>query len=212
MEGKAMSDKPIRRKPGRPKGTGSIETMQQILRTAAYLFMEHGFEKVSLEGVAQDCNITKASVYYHFRNKSVLFTECLQYVLKMAYEHTAKILAGEGPLQERMSRIALRHMSTPYVDFETMMREASSSLTEKQASAIRSSEHALHVLLAGGFQKGMDDGEINRSNPLLLAYMFTSMMMVRNRKEIINVHNSLDQISAEIVKLLWAGLAPRQPT
>ncbi len=206
-----MDEKPIKRKPGRPKGTGSLETMQQILRTAAFLFMEHGFEKVSLDGVAQDCNITKASVYYHFSNKSVLFTECLQFTLQVAYAQTAKILAGEGTLKERMSQIALRHMSTAYVDFETMMREASSSLTEKQATAIRSKEHDLHVLLAEGFRKGMEEGEIIQGDPQLIAYLFTSMMMVRNRKEIINVHNSISQISEDIVKLLWAGLTPRQP-
>ncbi|WP_424765500.1 TetR/AcrR family transcriptional regulator [Paenibacillus sp. sgz302251] len=204
-----MNEEQPKRRPGRPKGTGTVQTMQQIMRTAAYLFMEHGFEKVSLEGVAQACGITKASVYYYFNNKSVLFTECLLFVLKMAHDQTAKIVHGEGTLRERMLLVATRHMNNAHVEFETMMREASAGLSEDQISQIRASEQAIHVLLAGVFQKGMDEGEIVRKDTLLLAYVFTAMLAIKNRKEMIHAHKSVEQAAAEIVELLWTGLAPR---
>ncbi|OBZ17014.1 MULTISPECIES: TetR/AcrR family transcriptional regulator [Bacillales] len=201
-----MSDEQIKRKPGRPKGTGSDQTMQQILRTAAYLFMEQGFEKVSLEGVAQACGVTKASVYYYFTNKSILFTECLQFVLKMAYDQTAKLVHGPGTLKERMLTVAERHMNNAHVEFETMMREASTGLTEEQVTRIRASENAIHELVASVFQKAMDESEIKRGDSLLLAHVFTAMLTVRNRKEIINSEKTVEQAAAEIVELLWTGL------
>lgn len=204
-----MSDEQIKRKPGRPKGTGSIQTMQQILRTAAYLFMEQGFEKVSLDGVAQACGVTKASVYYYFNNKSILFTECLQFVLKMAYDQTAKLVQGPGTLKERMLNVAERHMNNAHVEFETMMREASSGLSEEQVTSIRASENAIHELIASIFQIAMDEGEIMRGDSLLLAHVFTAMLTVRNRKEIINSEKTVEQAAAEIVELLWTGLVPR---
>ncbi|WP_169082943.1 TetR/AcrR family transcriptional regulator [Paenibacillus sp. PL91] len=204
-----MSDEQIKRKPGRPKGTGSIQTMQQILRTAAYLFMEQGFEKVSLDGVAQACGVTKASVYYYFNNKSILFTECLQFVLKMAYDQTAKLVQGPGTLKERMLNVAERHMNNAHVEFETMMREASSGLSEEQVTSIRTSENAIHELIASVFQIAMDEGEIMRGDSLLLAHVFTAMLTVRNRKEIINSEKTVEQAAAEIVELLWTGLVPR---
>lgn len=204
-----MSDEQIKRKPGRPKGAGSVQTMQQILRTAAFLFMEQGFEKVSLENVAQACGITKASVYYYFNNKSVLFTECLQFVLKMAYDQTAKFINGTGTLKERLQIVAERHMNNAHVEFETMMREASSGLSEEQISQIRASEQAIHELVAAVFQKAMDEGEIVKGDSLLLAHVFTAMLTVRNRKEIINSEKSVEQAACEIVELLWAGLDPR---
>lgn len=204
-----MSDEQIKRKPGRPKGTGSIQTMQQILRTAAYLFMEQGFEKVSLEGVAQACGITKASVYYYFNNKSILFTECLQFVLKMAHDQTAMLVHSDEPLKARMLKVAERHMNNAHVEFETMMREASSGLSEEQIAGIRASERAIHELVCSVFKKAMDEGEIVQSDPMLLAHVFTAMLTVKNRKEIINDKKTVEQAASEIVELLWTGLVPR---
>ncbi|WP_171056069.1 TetR/AcrR family transcriptional regulator [Paenibacillus sinopodophylli] len=204
-----MSDEQVKRKPGRPKGTGSIQTMQQILRTAAFLFMDQGFEKVSLEGVAKACGVTKASVYYYFNNKSHLFTDCLQFVLKMAYDNTAILLLVDGTLKERLLSVAVRHMKNAHVEFETMMREASSGLSLEQIDSIRASENALHVLICSVFKKAMDEGEIAVSDPLLLAHLFTAMLTVRNRKEIINDEKTVEQAAFEIVELLWAGLEPR---
>lgn len=204
-----MSDEQIKRKPGRPKGTGSFQTMQQILRTAAYLFMEQGFEKVSLEGVAQACGITKASVYYYFNNKSILFTECLQFVLKMAHDQTAMLVHSDEPLKARMLKVAERHMNNAHVEFETMMREASSGLSEEQIAGIRASERAIHELVCSVFKKAMDEGEIVQSDPMLLAHVFTATLTVKNRKEIINDKKTVEQAASEIVELLWTGLVPR---
>lgn len=204
-----MSDEQIKRKPGRPKGTGSIQTMQHILRTAAQQFMEQGFEKVSLEGVAQACGITKASVYYYFNNKGILFTECLLFVLKIAHDQTAKIINGDGTLQERLQQVAIGHMRNTHVEFETMMREASPSLSEEQIQKIRESELALHLLMADVFQKAMDKGEIVASDPLLLAHVFTAMLTVKNRSEIINKEKPVVQAAAEIIEILWKGLSSR---
>lgn len=180
-----------------------------ILRTAAMLFMEHGFEKVSLEGVAKACRITKASVYYYFDNKAKLFTECLLFVLKIAYDQTALIMRGPGMLKERLLIVAERHMNNAHVEFETMMREAAPGLSEEQIKQIRDGEAQLHILLSEIFAQAMEEGVITKSDPLLLSHTFTAMMTVRNHKQLLNDQKSVKQASAEIVQLLWNGLQPR---
>ncbi|WP_248565502.1 TetR/AcrR family transcriptional regulator [Paenibacillus sp. L3-i20] len=198
-----------KRKPGRPKATDSPHTKDQIMRTASFLFMANGYEKVSLDSVAKACGVTKASVYYYFNNKATLFSESLQFVLKMAYNQTALIVLGPGTLQERLFEVATRHMRNSHVDFETMMREAATELSEEQVSAIRSSENALHILLAEVFQKAMDEGLINCSDPMLLSHVFVSTLSLRNREEIVNNQKTVGQSAQEIVQLLWTGIAPR---
>lgn len=183
--------------------------MVQILRTASFLFMEQGFEKVSLENVAQACGVTKASVYYYFSNKAALFTEALLFVLKIAHDQTALIVNGSGPLRDRLLEVAKRHMGNAHIDFETMMREASTELSEEQAARIRDGEQALHRLLAEVFQRAMDEGEITPFDPMLLSHIFTAMLTVRNRKEIVNDLQTVGQTAEEIVQLLWRGIEPR---
>lgn len=198
-----------KRKPGRPKATESAETMTHILRIAAYQFMEHGFEKVSLAGVAKTCGVTKASVYYYFSNKSELFTAALLQVLKIAYNQSARIVESDAPLQDRLLELATKHMSNAHVEFETMMREASPALTEEQIRQIRDSEGALHRLLEQMFKEAIEEGEIAKCDPLLLSHAFIAMLTVRNRKEIINEHKPVEQAASEIVQLLMNGISPR---
>lgn len=200
-------DRP-KRKPGRPKTSESAGTMTHLLRTASFLFMEHGYEKVSLETVAQACGVTKASVYYYFSNKAVLFTEALLFVLKFAYDQTAAVIEGPGTLKERLEEIARRHMRNQHVDFETMMREASSDLSEEQIRAVRDRESDIHSLLERMFAKAMDDGELRRSDPLLLSHAFVAMMTVRNRTEVVNEERAVAQAAEALVQLIWEGIAP----
>ncbi|MFD0587155.1 TetR/AcrR family transcriptional regulator [Paenibacillus sp. GCM10027627] len=200
-----------KRKPGRPKASGTPQTMGHILRTASFLFMEHGFEKVSLEGVAHACGVTKASVYYYFPNKAVLFTEAISFVLNIARKQTASLLGEAGPLQTRLLLVAQRHMQNAHVDFETMMREAATGLSEEQINRIREAEQAIHAVLTDVFRLAMEKGEISTCDPFLLSHVFIAMLSVRNRRHIVNDSKSMEQTAEDIVQLLWKGLSPRTP-
>jgi AcrR family transcriptional regulator len=45
------------------------DTRERIQRVALELFVERGYEKTSLRGIAERLGVTKAALYYHFRAK-----------------------------------------------------------------------------------------------------------------------------------------------
>src|SRR5271156_1460540 len=47
-----------------------------VLRTAAHLFLEHGYQKSSMSLLANQLKITKPALYYYFRNKEEILVEC----------------------------------------------------------------------------------------------------------------------------------------
>ena len=47
-----------------------------VLRTAARLFLEHGYRKSSMSLLAAQLKITKPALYYYFRNKEEILVEC----------------------------------------------------------------------------------------------------------------------------------------
>lgn len=204
-----MSGKlPNKRRPGRPKTTDTMQTMEQILRMAARLFMDQGFEKVSLEMVASACGVTKASVYYYFSGKSELFTRCVVFVLSIAHRSTKTLLDGDGDLRERLKRVAIARMRNPNVEFETMMREASYKLTEEQIREIRDSEQALHELVAAEVQKAIDSGEVRKCNPYHVSHYYTSMLAIRNRQGFMQTVETLEEIAEGIMDVLYNGIQP----
>jgi AcrR family transcriptional regulator len=52
-------------------------TRDKVLRLADALFARRGYAAVSMRDVALAAGVTKPALYYHFRDKDALFTECL---------------------------------------------------------------------------------------------------------------------------------------
>ncbi len=59
---------------GRPKST---EKRRQILTSSAELFLSHGYDKTSMDAVANDAGVSKQTLYSHFANKEELFRACI---------------------------------------------------------------------------------------------------------------------------------------
>ncbi|MCB9880554.1 MAG: TetR/AcrR family transcriptional regulator [Planctomycetes bacterium] len=51
------------------------ELRELLLLAASHEFAEHGFHPVSLDRIAERCEVTKGAVYLHFRNKLDVFLE-----------------------------------------------------------------------------------------------------------------------------------------
>ncbi len=203
-----MSNTPQKRKPGRPKASETKQTMEHILQTAAKMFMSQGYENVSLGTVASICQVTKASIYYYFHNKSELFTKSVVFVLAFANDQTRKLLNGEGSLQERLIKAAVGRMRNVEIEFETMMREATPHLTEEQIKLIRDTEQTIYVTIAAALEKAIDAGTIRSCDPLLATHLFTSMLTLRGREQFMTIAQSIEQAAVEIVDLFMRGLRP----
>jgi len=60
----------------RASGSGTIEDRPtQLIEIASRLFATRGYSGTSLRDIAQEANITKAALYYHFPNKEALYEQ-----------------------------------------------------------------------------------------------------------------------------------------
>ncbi|MBR2567626.1 MAG: TetR/AcrR family transcriptional regulator [Paenibacillus sp.] len=197
------------RSPGRPKLDSNQQPLQElILKTAAAMFMEQGFESISLQQIAKACNITKASIYYYFPNKGELFTASLIGMLHSAHYHTGLFLAAEGPIKGKLIGIIEVKIRQSHNDMETMLREALAHLSEDQLTRIRDAEQAIHELVAQYFARAMEENQIRRGDPHLMAHAFTALAMLGNREHAAEPYQSTMEMAAAIIELFWEGIAP----
>lgn len=74
------------RSPGRPPAGSTPASREALLRTAAPLFADQGYEGTSLKQVADGAGVTPAMIAYHFRDKAGLLEavvlESLEHVLE----------------------------------------------------------------------------------------------------------------------------------
>jgi AcrR family transcriptional regulator len=65
---------------------------QKIIQTALKHFAINGYKNTSLEKIAQELNITKPALYYHFKNKNDLYNAIfITYFSKLKFHVTGEI-------------------------------------------------------------------------------------------------------------------------
>src|SRR5213083_1343520 len=94
------------------------ETRERLLRTAARLFADRGFKRVTVRDICRTARANVAAVNYHFGDKLGLYREVLQIAIDAVRATTdAGRKAGEGqPPEEKLRRylsVFLRRVMTP---------------------------------------------------------------------------------------------------
>lgn len=68
-----------------------------ILKVALEVFAELGYNEVTLQKVADRCNLTRTTLYVYFRNKEDIFTYSIRYKTSQI-EDTLKAIASDNSL------------------------------------------------------------------------------------------------------------------
>ncbi|NPA81856.1 MAG: TetR/AcrR family transcriptional regulator [Epsilonproteobacteria bacterium] len=75
---------------------------EKILKIAAKYFAKHGFDSTSLDHIAKEAKITKAAIYYHFKDKASLYEEVLNKRLKILNIFLQEELKNKKDPKERL--------------------------------------------------------------------------------------------------------------
>ncbi len=97
-----------------PNGKGSVGR-ESILQAAETLFIDRGFDGVSINDVAEKAGVAKALVFYHFHNKNELFNT----VLHRYYREQARVLKSAIGIVKGSIREKLHAGVDAYLDFIT---------------------------------------------------------------------------------------------
>ena len=83
-----------------------------IAAAAWQVFRETGYERATMAEINARAGGSKATIYNYFASKDDLFAAALEYGLQDSTEEPFKLLAGGGPLPERLVRFALAYMAS----------------------------------------------------------------------------------------------------
>ncbi|WP_416307139.1 TetR/AcrR family transcriptional regulator [Neptunicella sp. SCSIO 80796] len=111
-----------------------INTRQRILHSAARLFTQHGFDKISIDNVMTEAGLTRGAFYAHFKTKSELYAEAIIAGAKQKaaqYQHNAddieqmsrEYLSSEH-LQGEQLRCPLAFLTTDIGQRDKQVRDA----------------------------------------------------------------------------------------
>lgn len=78
---------------------------ERIVASAVELFYRQGYERTTLDQVADLMDVTKPFIYAHFPSKADLLAEISSRAIRHAHEGLNRILVEEGTQTERLERI-----------------------------------------------------------------------------------------------------------
>jgi AcrR family transcriptional regulator len=204
-----MANKKSSRPLGRPKLTETeVPAKEAILLTATRLFLENGFQKVSIDDIAKEAGLTKATVYYYFGAKAELFKEVMVSLMGRVRERIVQLLSVEKPLYDRLFDVAEAHLkATTSFDLEGFMRESKTSLSDEQIQAMKLAEEEMFKSIETAFLDGMAFGEIPEVNARFAAHSYIALSQVGNYKQPDGtpLFASIEETAENIMSVFWSG-------
>jgi AcrR family transcriptional regulator len=143
-------------------------TQQKILNVSTEMFVERGYQSVSMREIAEACGLSKPGLYYYFTNKQDLFLEILDSQLEVLSQLIASIQAQTVTSRERI-RIFIVSVLTESTHQSALIRLGTHEMSNLE-DVIRNEFYQRYQQkflspLAGLIQAGIDSGEIRSIEP-----------------------------------------------
>ena len=79
-------------------------TRDLIIESSITLFYQKGYKGTSVADIANECDITAAAIYYHFKNKDHILWECYERLIRELNERVVQEVRTESSPEERMEK------------------------------------------------------------------------------------------------------------
>lgn len=182
-----------------------------ILRAAARLFRDRGFEATRLTDIADALNITKPALYYHVGNKEEILITIQRMGLEQMLDGFDALAAGDRTGAELLSILLTRYGEWATTEFGVcVVRLFNVRISRKNARAMQSARSQLENKVRALFLRGMRDGSIKPCDPRLAATaIFGALNWMAFWYDKSRAHRQADEISATFIDFFFSGLNAR---
>jgi TetR/AcrR family transcriptional regulator, cholesterol catabolism regulator len=87
-----------------------VDSRQEILRTAARLFQQQGYDATSMNDVATALKVSKAGLYHHFQSKDDILFELMNHALDITQERVVDRVRGIPGPEDRLRMLIRLHV------------------------------------------------------------------------------------------------------
>jgi TetR/AcrR family transcriptional regulator, cholesterol catabolism regulator len=87
-----------------------VDSRQEILRTAARLFQQRGYDATSMNDVAAALKLSKGGLYHHFQSKDEILFEIMNHAMEITEKRVLAPVRGIADPEERLRSLIRRHI------------------------------------------------------------------------------------------------------
>lgn len=155
------------------------ESRERAIEEATRLFVEHGYHGISMREIAEQVGVSKAGLYYHFRDKEDLFLAILTANIEQIEAIVGQARAQETTTRGRIARI-LAEIGARAPEQRAIIRLASQELGQISPQARQTFVQLYHQKFTGQIEavlaEGIGLGELRPLDPRLATWILLGMM------------------------------------
>jgi AcrR family transcriptional regulator len=87
-----------------------VDSRQEILRTAARLFQQRGYDATSMNDVAAALKLSKGGLYHHFQSKDEILFEIMNHAMEITQDRVLNPVRGIADPEERLRALIRLHI------------------------------------------------------------------------------------------------------
>jgi len=87
-----------------------VDSRQEILRTAARLFEQRGYDATSMNDVAAALKLSKGGLYHHFQGKDEILFHIMSHAMDITEEKVINAVRGISDPEERLRTLIRLHL------------------------------------------------------------------------------------------------------
>jgi AcrR family transcriptional regulator len=159
--------------------TPDVGLREQILVTAKSLFIQQGYHGLAMRQISEAVGVSKAALYYHFKDKEELFLAILSSNLNEIEKAIDLIQTKQISYSEQITLFVEYVLKQP-TEHRAIIRLASQEMSQLSAVARKKFDKTYHDQFTGKlqaiFQAGVENGEFRPINPSIATWALLGMM------------------------------------
>lgn len=156
----------------------NVNRKEQIIKTAAKLFREKGYNSVSMRDLAENLGIKASSIYNHIPSKKEILAEIIMDLVKEFTVHITSVLEADCSIDEKVKMIIEMHVQT------TLQKMDNLACMNKEWRNLGKEKQKIYVELRDQYEnkflemivQGIKNKEIADRNPEVIVFSILSTL------------------------------------
>ncbi|MGE4336906.1 MAG: TetR/AcrR family transcriptional regulator [Pigmentiphaga sp.] len=184
---------------------------EAVLRAAAQIFNEKGFQNTNLDEVAERLNVTKPTLYYYVSSKDEILFECVKIGLTMLQESIQEVGAQGGTAFDKLTAAMRRYAEIVTMDFgKCVIRVGEDPLPSESQLKLRRIKAVIDAEFRLLIEQGIAEGTIKPCDPKIAAFTIAGALSWIGRWYRPSGPLKPDEVADQCIALLLAGLCPNE--
>jgi AcrR family transcriptional regulator len=153
--------------------------LDQIINATRALFVRYGYRRTSMDDIAREAGLAKATLYLHFSGKEDVFRAMVGRCREIIAERCDEAERLDAPAADRLAALLEAYFGTALEWFgdASHMAELKAFVAERSPKEGTESEAALHGRLRRMIAAGVEAGEFDVSRTGLVADEIVDVVM-----------------------------------